>query len=111
MFSEYYDRQGNPIDASTYSQYHMNPVYKVVKQTNCYDGKWISTVWLGLDHSFANRGTPVIFETMVFENRTHLKEIACKRYTNEQEALDGHEQFVQQYNREVLIEMRREKIR
>jgi hypothetical protein len=64
--------------------------YKVVKQETLPDGKWISTVWLGLDHS--HMGTPpLIFETMVFESRGSMKDLDQDRYSTEIEALAGHE--------------------
>jgi len=34
------------------------------------DGSWLSTVWLGIDHSFG-MGKPLLFETMRFEAEPH----------------------------------------
>lgn len=52
---------------------------------------WVSTVFLGLDHSFGE-GPPLLFETMVFgedenENETH-------RYSTWAEAEQGHKDVV-----------------
>lgn len=38
---------------------------RIVKQENIGDTR-ISTVFLGLDHSFTHGGEPIIFETMIF---------------------------------------------
>lgn len=76
--------------------------YKVLKQsTEC--GKMVSTIWLGLDHSFSG-GSPLIFETMVFlTNRDGevetWNEIAADRYSTEEEALKGHEEMCLSYIR------------
>lgn len=47
---------------------------------------WVSTVFLGLDHSFG-QGDPILFETMVFRDG-HGEE--CERYCTWQEAEAGH---------------------
>ena len=71
---------------------------------------WVSTVWLGSDMAFGD-GTPLIFETMAFDQTARAKRDAwyqehgmvaspetdtwahdqeCDRWSTEQEALDGH---------------------
>jgi len=50
----------------------------------------VSTVWLGLDHSFGE-GPPLIFETMIFGGP---HEEYCERYSTEEEARAGHERIV-----------------
>lgn len=37
-----------------------------VQTTTLPDGTWVSTVFLGLDHSFKDDAEPVLFETMIF---------------------------------------------
>lgn len=62
---------------------------------------WVSTVWLGLDHSFGDNDNPVIFETMIFnqseekveEDLAYLEEY-CERYCTEEEAIEGHQRAV-----------------
>jgi hypothetical protein len=51
-------------------------------------GLEVSTVFLGLDHSFGAGGPPVLFETMIFcrGNGGYMQ-----RYCNRGEALEGHE--------------------
>lgn len=51
----------------------------------------ISTVFLGLDHSFGGDDYPIFFETMVF-NGPFCGEM--KRYTTWAEAEEGHQEFL-----------------
>lgn len=46
----------------------------------------ISTVFLGVDHSF-NNGPPVLWETMVFGGPLDGE---CRRYTSRDDAIRGH---------------------
>jgi hypothetical protein len=50
--------------------------------------KRVSTVFLGLDHSFGF-GPPLLFETMLFGKGQWVDEY-CERYSTWQEAEDGH---------------------
>lgn len=52
-------------------------------------GRDVSTVFLGLDHSFGVEGPPVLFETMVFKAGTSTDE-AMYRYHTWDEAEAGH---------------------
>lgn len=64
---------------------------RVIEQTTLPNGLFVSTVFLGLDHSFGE-GPPVLFETMVFggpENRTPIDDYQ-ERYTSRHDALVGH---------------------
>lgn len=38
---------------------------------------WVSTVFLGLDHNFSDRGPPVLWETMCFSNRKAFNQDNC----------------------------------
>lgn len=68
------------------------------------DRYWVSTVFMGVDHSFGG-GPPLIFETMIFDtsrkkplgnNRMSLgKEVYCDRYSTWDEALVGHQKAVE----------------
>jgi hypothetical protein len=53
----------------------------------------VSTVFLGLDHSFSDHGPPVLFETMVFVNGSSVD---CERYSTWDEAETGHARWVRQ---------------
>ena len=93
---EHYDRQGQPIDMMLWGQLHSDPVYKRVAESHV-GPLWVSTVWLGLDHSFGD-GPPLIFETMVFAtDGTDIdwSEQICERYSTEEEALAGHQAVVE----------------
>ena len=52
----------------------------------------ISTVFLGLDHSFSQSGPPVVFETMVFGGYLADSEA---RYSTWEEAEKGHKEMVE----------------
>ncbi len=51
----------------------------------------VSTVFLGLDHNFGSGGSPILFETMVFNRKTDLE--MCVRSSTWEEAKKGHEQI------------------
>jgi hypothetical protein len=53
----------------------------------------VSTVFLGLDHSFFGHGPPMLFETMVFVNGSSVD---CERYATWDEAEAGHARWVMQ---------------
>ena len=56
------------------------------------DGASISTMFLGLDHSWSEVGPPVLFETMVFDHPT--LEGQCYRCATWDEALVQHDSAV-----------------
>ena len=69
-FRLYYDRQGQPITLRQWCQLSEDMAYKRVAEDYLDDGHiWVSTVWMGLNHSFGP-GEPLIFETMVFVRMT-----------------------------------------
>lgn len=96
---KYYDRAGNPISLATWSHLLNDPDYQVLKQSRGV-GKIVSTIWLGLDHSFGG-GPPLFFETMVFPLDAHGEmipnEIAGQRYSTEEQAMKGHEEMCLSY--------------
>ena len=51
----------------------------------------VSTVFLGLDHSFSDDAPPVLFETMVFINGSGGE---MERYSTWDEAEEGHQNMV-----------------
>lgn len=52
----------------------------------------ISTVFLGVDHSFGVSVTPILYETMAFQGGDALDEM--ERYTTRAKALAGHKRWV-----------------
>ena len=94
--SRYYDRQGNPITLQIWAQMLEGRDHQRVAETTLPDGSWVSTVWLGLDHSFGD-GPPLLFETMVFPSRDSQDkpdQQDMDRYTTEAEAIAGHDAMV-----------------
>lgn len=98
----YRDKEGKKI--SVYDLEHLlrDPDYKVIKQEKI--GKYfISTVWLGVPHGMGCH----YFETMVFlppdeaENPRESLGVTldCYRYCTQEEAVDGHQQVVNEWKK------------
>lgn len=66
--------------------------YKRVALHEDGEKRRVSTVWLGIDHSFGDGGPPIIFETMVFgyEGWDDFQ----LRYATEDEAKTTHDEVV-----------------
>lgn len=93
----YYDRQGQPMDLMDWARkLEDDPGYRVVAQ-HWVRGWMISTVWLGIDHSFGFSGIPIIFETMIFPPGDEAGEYGMMseeyqdRYPTEVAAQAGHD--------------------
>jgi len=95
----YYDRKGQPIDLMTWARKtEDDPEYRIVAQ-HWVRGWMVSTIWLGLDHSFsfAEAHVPVIFETMIFPPGDEAAEDGIwserykERYPTEEAAQAGHD--------------------
>ena len=104
----YYDIHGRPITmqqwvASMSSYRHVGESIIRVR------GRWfrVSTVWLGLDHSFFG-GPPLIFETMIFEHGTTIRDpdMFQWRYSTIPEAQRGHVRAVRWLKWNVRAERR-----
>jgi hypothetical protein len=89
----WYDKKGRAIDMAEASRLLEDPNYKGVKEDTLPNGKWVSTVWIGLDHQFGN-GPPLIFETMVFSKKGNWQELDRDRYSTQEDALKGHKRMV-----------------
>jgi hypothetical protein len=63
---------------------------RVVKKTRINDAE-VSTVFLGLDHSFGMGGPPLLFETMIFGGKSDGEQW---RYSTWEEAEKGHDEVV-----------------
>lgn len=100
----YFDKDGQPIDARTLGRLLSDDSYRGVALTEVGETS-VSTVWLGINHRFDEKGPPLIFETMVFgfpfsgptppvfDERWHSLE--CHRYATLEEALAGHARVVE----------------
>ena len=96
-YVRYYDKKGKPItDVLAWSKLMEDREYKTVKQEYLPDGKWVSTVWLGLNHNFGV-GKPLIFETMVFSKKDDWNDQDEERYSTLEEALAGHKKMVKKW--------------
>jgi hypothetical protein len=98
-----YDREGKPIGLGDWVAMREDHDHAIVAADYPVEGVRVSTAWLGLDHSFLV-GPPVIFETMVFDERRARKvtfggcELLARptwdewsqRYSTEDEARAGH---------------------
>ena len=82
--TDYYDRDLQPVNG--YSSYKTTWGGHRVLQTNV-GGYRVSTVWLGLDHSYSGDG-PIVFETMVCDGEG--EEVAGTRHGSEEEAARWH---------------------
>ena len=96
--SEHYDRKGQPMDFMEWAKSFKNNELRRVAEDTLPDGKWVSTVWLGLNHNFSQDGPPLIFETMVFPNDGDMGELDADRYSTEEEALAGHKAMVDKWS-------------
>jgi len=82
---DYYARTGEPMTLKEWATTFEADDNHVGDDT--VKGVRVSTVYLGLDHSFGMGGPPLIFETMVFGG-PHDQHTA--RYATEEQARDGH---------------------
>jgi len=60
------------------------------------NGHRVSTVFLGLDHSFSDDDPALLFETMVFKGESSA-DLECERYSTWAEAEAGHAAMVAKY--------------
>lgn len=92
-WTDYYDMDGNPIDIMAWAEMYKDHDKRRVGGTKVFPGWWVSTVLLGLDHSFSG-GPPIIFETMVFHPKHGGSEMEMDRYSTKAEAEVGHRAMV-----------------
>lgn len=87
------DSEGNPqaCDLMTWAKWFEEqlPGQRKIGDTTIGEAK-VSTVFLGLDHSFGD-GPPLLFETMMFGGKLSDE---MDRYSTRAEALEGHEVMV-----------------
>ncbi len=106
--SMYYDKNGNPLGLYEWVALLEDKEYSRVGLDE-RDGIRVSTVWLGLDHSFGS-GPLHIFETMVFDDQdthetsseylpsqTFSQDLTQVLYSTLEEAEAGHKAHVKQY--------------
>lgn len=102
--TDFYDKDGHPIDLKTFGRLMSEQWYVRVALTYITSATdpevsfKVSTVWLGIDHSFMRRmsdaSTPIlIFETMVFGGDEEQDQ-SMWRWGTEIEAQVGHVEIV-----------------
>lgn len=100
MNSLYYRRDGSPYGGEGWKEWVKDFAQfdkKVVQQDVLANGKFVSTIWLGLDHNMGGR--PHIFETMVFPKKGNYSELETRRYSTEEEAKEGHAALVEKWSK------------
>lgn len=92
-----------PTDNITEWGEWFNGTDRHVATTTLESGVFVSTVFLGVDHSWVENGPPILFETMVFDPRKprldQWLEDYTRRYATWEEAEAGHKEVVE----EVLV--------
>jgi len=82
----------NILDYSNWRMSRDGSAHSVVRQEMITDHIMVSTIFLGLDHNLLRDGTPILFETMVFDGDKRDQ----YRYFTWDEALAGHNAIVEQ---------------
>lgn len=85
----YIERDGVPVvvsDINEWARWHKNQDNRRVALDTLAGGVQVSTVFLGIDHSFGG-DTPILYETMVFGG---VLSDECERYATRKEAEAGH---------------------
>lgn len=96
----YYDMDGNPITTDEWIKLVEGPDdYKRVAKDALPGGYKVSTVLLGLDHSFQGE-PPIIFESMVF-GPDGGGDLDCDRYSTKAQAIVGHVNMVKKWRRNL----------
>jgi hypothetical protein len=82
------------------------PENRIIKQIEVQQ-YFISTVFLGFDHSFNYGYRKILFETMVFKNKNskNSEAIECYRHSTYKEAFDFHNDLVKKYKEKVKNKM------
>lgn len=91
------DENKKPYKVSLEESYkiYQDSAMKVVQQDTLPNGKFVSTVFLGMDHSWEDKNNPdykpVLWETMIFPNDESGADEYMERYTSYEDAVEGHQ--------------------
>lgn len=97
--SRYYSVEGNPITIDQLTSARADGDWeRAARKTKVNDDTDVSTVWLGLDHSFSAGGPPIIFESMIFGGNLDQEQ---HRYSTMDEAHADHERLVEKVRTEA----------
>jgi len=89
------DKRGRPRrirDARRWGRWMATADRRVDRTT--IEGFTVSTVFLGMDHSFGEQLLPVLYETMVFGPSKRGRDFAMRRYCTRGAAIKGHHEMV-----------------
>lgn len=86
----YYDRDGNRMPLMCWANMTNNGAYRCVAQTLFGPEERVSTVWLGLNSNPLVPAPGMIFETMVFAERSEMN-YGQWRYSTVDAAIEGHD--------------------
>lgn len=70
-----------------------------IARTTMYDGRIVSTVFLGINHNFGPSGAPLVFETMIFPSEKDFSEEWCERCSTFQQAVSQHRRGISEAQR------------
>lgn len=96
------DAKGNPIPEPDVLKWGawFTKADRRVALTELSNNIYISTVFLGLDHSFLFTGPPILYETMIFWEGHDLHNDEM-RYATREQALIGHEIMVKRVRKAI----------
>lgn len=86
----YFDREGKRMPLMCWANAFKNLAYQSVAQTEFGPGERVSTVWLGLSTAVLMPPPGLIFETMVFAERSEMHQ-AQWRYGTVDQAIEMHD--------------------
>jgi hypothetical protein len=95
-----YDLDGNPITFREWGEIREGGPDAIRIARTEIGEMYVSTVWLGLDHSYGFEGPPMIFETLIFGGDLDGE---MWRYSTREEAKEGHERAVELVRLEVAV--------
>lgn len=95
MSKTYHLRDGTPTDVTTWAKLQGDASYIQVETTNLPNGRWVSTIWLGIAEK-EPEGSALIFETVVFNNETRT-DVDSVRNCSEAEARSAHASLVEKW--------------
>lgn len=92
--TRYFDMDGKPLTLDEWGSYLEDRNFNRHIGDEEINGYRISTVWMGLDHSFFGDSDPLIFETMIFARSDMVANEELdgyqERYSTKEQAIQGH---------------------
>jgi len=100
MMGTYVLKNREPVECPDLREWAMNVEGSRRIASTTVFGTYISTVFLGIDHSFGD-GPPVLFETMVFDWPGHEEDEYQTRCSTWGEALSMHDYAIMEVQRSM----------